>query len=199
MSARLFYLTDLSDHHLMEMIKNDDGNAFDTLYRKYWKPLFNTAYKRLNDRKICEEIIQDLFVHFYQIRAKIDSDVIVGPYLQAALKNRILNHIRSAERRERHSKLAAMKLPLYDTSTDERLAYNSLQMAITKQLEAMPSKYRDIFRLNRQQNFTVKESAEKMGISPSRAEKYLRKALHLLKSALVEFQAIVIILLFLKK
>ena len=187
MAARLFYLSDLPDRHLLKMIKENDRNAFDTLYYKYWGPLFNVAYKRLRDKDACEEIVQDLFVHFYQIRQNIDADVLIGPYLHAALKNRILNHLRNLGRRIKHNKLAARLVPLSENNTDKTISYNALQRSIASCLQKMPTKWREVYELNKQQYYTINEAAEKMGISESRAEKYLRKAIQHLQASLGEF------------
>ncbi len=197
MSARVIYLSYLTDKQLLELIQADDRSAFDTIYLKFWDSLFNAAYKRIPERSSCEEIVQDLFVHFYQIRAQLDVEIALGPYLHGALKNRILNHLRNQNRRAKHMQMAALRIPLSENNTAETVSYNALQRAIGERLLAMPAKYRAVYQLNKQQHFTIKVSAEKLGISEHRAEKYLRRAMSLLKSSLGDFLSAVPVLFFL--
>jgi RNA polymerase sigma-70 factor (ECF subfamily) len=37
------------DAELLLQLSNGSKPAFDILYNKYWKQVYNTAYKRLND------------------------------------------------------------------------------------------------------------------------------------------------------
>lgn len=40
-------------------------HAFDILYNRYWKLVFNTAFKRLNDMERAQDITQDVFVQLW--------------------------------------------------------------------------------------------------------------------------------------
>lgn len=198
MPARVFYFDDLTDRQLLDMIQQNDLQAFDRLYEKYWEPLFNAAYKRLRDAAACEEILQDLFVHLYQVRQQLDISISLGGYLHTALKNRVLNHLRSQKRRIKHSILAARNLPASGNFTSNMVEHNALKKAMDQCLQEMPSQYRDIYLLNRQQQLSVREAALQLGISENRAEKYLQKALAHLRKNLGEFLTAIPILLLLR-
>ena len=43
-----------TDAALWEAIRQDDPAAFATLYERYWRRLFTTAFARLPDREACE-------------------------------------------------------------------------------------------------------------------------------------------------
>ena len=48
-----------ADTELLLRLGNGDKHAFDILYNRYWKQVFNAAYKRLGDREQAQDIAQD--------------------------------------------------------------------------------------------------------------------------------------------
>lgn len=50
------------DAELLLLISNGSKPAFDRLYNKYWKNVYNSAYKRLNDIVKAQDVAQDVFV-----------------------------------------------------------------------------------------------------------------------------------------
>lgn len=45
--------TCISDKELLTMLSNDDVEAFDEVYRRYWSNMFNSAYNILRDKDSC--------------------------------------------------------------------------------------------------------------------------------------------------
>jgi RNA polymerase sigma-70 factor (ECF subfamily) len=58
-------MTTLSDEQLFLLIKQGSSPAFDEIYNRYWYTLFNSAYKRLRDKEICSDVVQDIFTDLW--------------------------------------------------------------------------------------------------------------------------------------
>ena len=54
------------DSLLLSQMRTGSSTAFDTLYDKYKKEVFNEAYKRLNDIEQAKDITQDIFIALSQ-------------------------------------------------------------------------------------------------------------------------------------
>ena len=67
----------LSDETLLELLKNEDRLAFNILYNRYWKKLYNITNKRIKDREAAEEIVQDLFTSLWLNRKKSRSILLL--------------------------------------------------------------------------------------------------------------------------
>lgn len=154
------------------------------LYRKYWKPLFNVAYKRLENIEASEEVVQELFINLWIKRDQLQITRSVIVYLQSALKNRILNYLRHEHIYTKHKKLIALKSTPSANLVDEKIAHSDLQKTIEKCLSAMPDKYRTAYMLNRHSQLSVKEIAKYLNTPESTIEKRLINALKLLKDSL---------------
>jgi DNA-directed RNA polymerase specialized sigma24 family protein len=57
-----------TDINYLDALKNDDNEAFERLYRKYWKRLYDFVFVKTRDGNVSEEIIQDLFVTLWEKR-----------------------------------------------------------------------------------------------------------------------------------
>ena len=44
---------------LLLLLEKGDGDAFDLLYKKYWRYVFDHAYKRLKDASLAEDVAQN--------------------------------------------------------------------------------------------------------------------------------------------
>ena len=58
-------INSITDADLLFDLSKGDRVAFDILYNRYWKKVFNLAYKRVNDREIAEDIAQDIIVQLW--------------------------------------------------------------------------------------------------------------------------------------
>ena len=51
-----------TDQKILSHLSQGDVNAFDFLYQKYFSKLYGAVYKRLQNRELTEEIVQELFI-----------------------------------------------------------------------------------------------------------------------------------------
>lgn len=56
-----------SDAELLALISVSDNLAFNELYDRYWKQVFNAAYKQIKDISSAQDITQDIFTQLWQI------------------------------------------------------------------------------------------------------------------------------------
>ncbi|MDO7743833.1 MAG: hypothetical protein MUP99_08670, partial [Pedobacter sp.] len=61
------------DEELVNRMMIGDKLAFDEIYNRYWKKLYDDTYKRLKRAEQVEEIIQDVFADLWVKRAGEES------------------------------------------------------------------------------------------------------------------------------
>ncbi len=174
------YIT-YSDEEILHLIVSDDNqDAFEELYERYFKVLYNFAYGKIDDEYITQEIIQELFVNFWQQRHETTISSC-RPYLFGMLKNIILGHYRKEFTRQRHYN--QWGLTHEDVSSllpDQPALTNDLQIRYEKGLELLPPKCRQVFLLSRQ-GFTYRQIASQLSISEKTVEQHISKAIQMLK------------------
>ncbi len=83
-----------SDIALLQLIKEGDHPAFDTLFDRYWKRLYQTAYARVNDQAIAQDIVQELFITIWQRRLTMTVQLSLENYLLSAVRLSVISHFR---------------------------------------------------------------------------------------------------------
>lgn len=75
------------DAELVSRIRQGDFAAFETLYHKYKRPLYQTALAITNDHSAAEEILQDGFVRAYAALGQVDASPSLSPWLHRIIVN----------------------------------------------------------------------------------------------------------------
>lgn len=80
-------------------MKQQDEPAFAELHRRFSVPLLNAAFQRLQDKDLCKELLQNLFVTLWLKREQFPDVQSVGGCLFTAPKNRVIEQYRPNARR----------------------------------------------------------------------------------------------------
>ncbi len=87
------------DGVLIRRIREGDLRAFEELYSRYQRPIYQTALAITHDRQAAEEILQDCFVRAYGHLGRIDPSAPLSPWLHRIAVN--LSYNWSMRRRSR--------------------------------------------------------------------------------------------------
>jgi RNA polymerase sigma-70 factor (ECF subfamily) len=173
----------LSDLELFSLVKDENIEAFEVMYKRYWPELINAAYKRLQSRQKAEDIVQEIFISLYNKREVLEFTVSVKAYLSRALKFKVLNEFRSEQVRNTYIKSQFLS-DLCKNDFAKQIEAKELNSRVDKLLEQLPVKCRQVFNLSRNENMTNKEIALELNISVSTVEKHIGKALKILRANL---------------
>lgn len=161
-----------------------DKEAFRFFFEKYYPDLCNMVNVYLHDPLMAEEIVQDIFVYFWEKKEKIHIESSVKSYLLHASKNKSLNYIRNVKTRlVIHQKLTdsnktSMEMP------DHIMDGNQLREIINKAIDTLPERCREVYILGKEKNLSYKEISEELGISVKTVEVQMGKALKRLREQL---------------
>jgi RNA polymerase sigma-70 factor (ECF subfamily) len=75
------------DAELVSRIRDGDLLAFERLYSKYKRPLYQTALSITGDRGAAEEVVQDSFVRAYRAMSGIQATSSLAPWLHRIAVN----------------------------------------------------------------------------------------------------------------
>ncbi|RAJ91120.1 RNA polymerase sigma-70 factor (ECF subfamily) [Larkinella arboricola] len=178
---------------LIIQLKQGDRQAFERLYRKYWRSLFDRAYKRLQSREETEELVQELFT---QLWARRDSLVITSSleaYLFTALRNQIFSHLRTRIVQRKYATLLVQREHQPFNPVEDQIYYEELAATFQNSVEKLPEKYRTVYQLSRHQNLTYREIAKHLNLPIDTVEKQMSKALQLLRMYLKDYVIAVVL------
>src|SRR6266513_67999 len=88
--------SELSDADLIQRVGRGDDGAFDTLYRRYARPVFALALRRLGDRGRAEDAVQETFTSVWRSARTYRPERGAGaPWLYAVARNAIVDRRRA--------------------------------------------------------------------------------------------------------
>lgn len=158
--------TGYSSYTLEELflyIKKDDQRAFDELYARTWKQLYVKTYSRLKIEDLSKDIVQEVFVDFWNKRHARDI-LNIQAYLMQAVKFKVLDEFRKS--RYEFVELDNFIEQIRDSNdADSQLISKEFFTALKAWTETLPAKRREIFRLKYEEGLSNKEIAERLDVS----------------------------------
>src|SRR5438477_12359782 len=134
----------VSDGDLIRRIARRDANAFEALYRRYARPVFGLALRRLGDRMNAEDAVQETFAAIWRSARTYKPDRGAGaPWLYAVARNAIVD--RSRGRNEPPGE--APDLPSTEPGPDEQAEASYTSWRVHPAPEELPLTERDEIEL----------------------------------------------------
>jgi RNA polymerase sigma-70 factor (ECF subfamily) len=182
---------DVDDSKLLAEVFKGNHDAFDVLYNRYWKWVFNAAYKRTSDRAIAEDITQDVFVQLWSRKTNYVIESLPS-YLLIAARNGVFKRL---GKEERYAELSEDQFELDKSvdATDAKLLHKEFLMAFAELIETLPEQQRLIFKYRFNDGLSSQEIAEKLQISPKTVRNHIGRALATLKKELVWLQILALL------
>ena len=161
-----------------------DKEAFRFFFEKYYTDLCNLVNIYLRDPVMSEEIVQDIYIYFWEKKENIDIKTSVKSYLYRASKNKSLNYLRNEKTKtEIHERLMKMSSADHDMP-DKIMDASQLREIIETSVNSLPEKCREVYILGKEKNLSYKEIAEELKISVKTVENQMVKALKKLRELL---------------
>lgn len=90
----------MQDQALIELAKQGDREAFETIVRRHQGAVYGYLRARLLQPSDAEDLTQEVFLRCYQGRARFDSNSLVRPWLIGIARNLLREHVRKVVRRK---------------------------------------------------------------------------------------------------
>jgi RNA polymerase sigma-70 factor (family 1) len=174
----------LSEIEILIQLRESRESAFEQIYEKYWRQLYLIAYKRLKDKTLAEDLVQDVLLGIWHRRHSLQIHTSLGAYLVQAMKYAVLNTIRSMVHREDFARGMISRLQQNSPTPEDIMDHRDTERLLMNGIDALPDKCRQVFRMSRFEHLTYQEIAEKLAISPKTVENQISKALKVLKVSL---------------
>ncbi|RQP18564.1 MAG: sigma-70 family RNA polymerase sigma factor [Parapedobacter sp.] len=168
---------------LIDALRLGTPKAYDLLYDRYWKILYQKAYSRVADEDAAKDIVQDVFISVWQKRENLLIRTSLEQFLLGAIKYQVLNHFRSERVKQHVIDLALAKMELFVTDEHDRVSRDVLEAALDNGLYDMPENMKQSFLL-RCDNLSIKEIAEKLGLAEQTVSNNLSEAVRRLRQKL---------------
>jgi len=177
---------------------------FEEIYVTYFPRLLRFAQEYVLNREDAENIIQDVFLTLWERRDDLKIHISLASYLFVLIKNRCIDYLR----RKKHAALGLQRMQ-EDFTYEQQMKLYSLEVIdqaftsgididqiITRAIDTLPPKCREIFVLNKIEGKKYREIAGQLNLSESTIENQLGIALRKLREQLKDYMPLFLFLLY---
>ena len=174
----------VTDSDLLRRIADGDSAAFDTLYRRYARPVLGLALRMLRDRSRAEDAVQETFAAIWRSARSYRPERGAGaPWLYAVARNAIVDRARA----RRETTFAEPPETAADTPGPvERTESSWISWRMHRAVEDLPEHEREVLELAYWGGLSQSEVAEFLRIPLGTVKTRTRSALARLANALEE-------------
>jgi RNA polymerase sigma-70 factor (ECF subfamily) len=172
-------------NRLQKLIASErDESAYKTLFFHFYKPLFRFAYSFTKSKESAEEIVSDVMMKIWSMKAELAEINNLKVYLFRAIKNTSINYL-SKTSNSTSWDIEHINAELYlDLYTPEDFTIcEELRKRIQTAIKELPPKCQMVYKLVREDGFSYKEVASILEISENTVDRHLNNALHKLINA----------------
>lgn len=163
-----------SDGELIQRAAGGDRSAFEDLYRRYARPVFGFALRRLGDRGRAEDAVQETFASVWRSAASYKPERGPGaPWLYAVARNAIVDRARG--RTETPAEVP--DTPADTPGPADQAEQSWVAWRVHRALEELPQREHEVIALAYWSGLSQSEVAEYLGIPLGTVKTRTRSAL----------------------
>ncbi len=162
-----------------------NSRQFENLFNQYYEELGRFAMKFLRCADLSDEIVQNVFVKFWEKRDDLDQVKNLKSYLYLSVRNACIDEIKkqnSVVDLNEHTESKEMH-----QQESSSIEFNELHYYTELALKALPDKCYSVFSLKRFCGLSNKEVAEELDISVKTVETQFTIALKKIKNYLAQY------------
>jgi len=176
-----------SDEQVMARAASGSDAAFEELYRRYARRLKGFFFMQLGgDEEMAADATHDVFLRAYEARTRYREGSNVSTWIFTIAYNICRNHYRTnAYEAQLLANLDAE--PLSDQQIEVELDATVLDEALQQVLSELPAPLHQLFSLHYQEELTIPQVAEIVGIPEGTVKSRLHKTMNIIRKNLKQY------------
>ena len=188
---RIFHLKplrQLTDEQLMARAKAGNDTAFEELYHRFARRLKGFFFLQLGgDEELAADATHDVFLRAYEARNRYQEGKNVSTWLFTIAYNICRNHYRSNAYETQLSATLDAE-PISDEQIEVQLDAAALDDALAQVLSELPPPLHQLFSLHYQEELTIPQVAEIVGIPEGTVKSRLHKTMNIIRKKLKRYE-----------
>jgi len=194
MSQSPIYLDINNNKSVITALKAGEEKVFDVVYRHYFRRLCAFCSQYVGEQEEIEEIVQETMMWLWENRKSLVADMSLKSLLFTIVRNKCLNTISHIQVKQQvHERLYAKFQEQFENPD---FYIGELMALASKAIRELPDEYRKAFEMNRFEEMTYNEIAERTGVSPKTIAYRISQALKILRTKLKDYIPLLVWLLY---
>ena len=174
-----------TDHILLQLLKTSDPQGFKALFQRYYKTLCIQAYLLLQDEGEAEDLVQDVFVKFWQERKFEIVQQSLGAYLTTMVKHAALNMLKHKSRVNRKENTYQERIDIIENT--HVMEIQVMAQMVQSVIAQLPEQCKRIFELVCVEGKKYQDAAAIAGVTVNTVKTQLRRAFAKLRESLRDY------------
>ena len=153
---------------------------FEQVFKDNWELMYQSAYSKIGDQSVVEDMLQEIFIDIWQRRASLEIKSGIKGYLLTSVKYQVMKHF-DEQAKSKSKSTDALPESFYE---EDIFGFDELYKEIEIAVDMLPPRAQLIFRMSKLEGYSVDEIAEKLTISPQTVHNQLSKSLKILRGEL---------------
>lgn len=153
------------DQDVFELFKKGDSIAFEKIYNLYSDLIFSKVYRLCTQVDICSDIVQESFTKLFINRHKIQDSEGIFPFLYIVSRRLAISTFRNCIAKKNYEYYLTKHYDEKEQCLMENIVSKDLKENIYNALECLPEQQAKVFKLNKVDELSYKEIADRLGIS----------------------------------
>jgi RNA polymerase sigma-70 factor (ECF subfamily) len=178
------------DHKIILRAKDGDMDAFETLVKKYQKPIYSLCRRMTGEHQSADDLSQETFIKAFISLQKFKDGMSFFSWIRKIAFNNSLNYLK---KRKREEPLGIREITVTENLNSsphelpqEQLLRNIMEVKFKEALEALPLNQKTVFILRVFENLSYKAIADFLNIPPGTVMSRLSRSRKKLKTLLAE-------------
>lgn len=171
-----------------------NNKEFNLIYERNYRRSFLFVKSYVHDDMVAEDIVIDSLVSYWKTLTSNNAEVSEA-LLLVILKNKSLDYLRSEQVRlstienllESKNRELNMRISTLEACNPNEIFSKEIKLIIQQTLQALPKQTSQIFIMSRFKNMTVKEIAEKTGLTVKGVEYHITKSIKAMRIGLKDY------------
>lgn len=183
----------LDDRELVQLLREENQDAFAEIYYRYWKRIYALALSYLKSPEAAQDIVQEAFVKIWLNREYLLQVKEFRPYLFVIARNLVISELRKTVFHSTLDPGEKLEEELY--LPDSQLSYKESVRLLHQAIELLPPQQQRAYQLSRNEGKRYEDIALEMGISRLTVRSHMTKAIDFIRNYLKERSVHPVILL----
>lgn len=157
-------------------MQHDDPSALEYFFQEYVELLYYRALGYVRDSAVAEDIVQEVFIRFWDNRQKLDISVSVGAYLSRSVVNSCKNYLEHLSVHQRFEQEYQAENPLGEDVDCVPEDLEALRARLNVFIDGLPEKCREIFVMACVEGLKYREVAERLDVSVNTVKTQVKSA-----------------------
>jgi len=166
-----------TDLELARAAAAGDAEAFEKLYRQYYRRVYSLSLRMVSDPALAEDMTQEVFLQVYRKIGSFRGDSAFTTWLHSLTVNQILMHFRKRGVKLEQAAAESDFTNVVDTPLQSTRRTSIVdRLALDKAIAELPRGYRTVFVLHDIEGYEHEEIANMLNVTVGTSKSQLHKA-----------------------